>query len=93
MEGGANVISEAARIGTPVLASRVAGNLGMLGRGYPGTFPFGDERALAKLIERAARERAFYARLKRALRARRALFAPAAERRALAALLGELLPR
>jgi putative glycosyltransferase (TIGR04348 family) len=32
MEGGANVIAEAARIGTPVLASRVSGNVGMLGR-------------------------------------------------------------
>ena len=93
MEGGANVIAEAARIGTPVLASRIAGNLGMLGRGYPGYFPFGDERALAALIARAAREPAFYARLKRALRARRALFAPAAERRALAALVRELLPQ
>jgi glycosyltransferase involved in cell wall biosynthesis len=91
MEGGANVIAEAARIGTPVLASRIAGNLGMLGRAYPGYFPFGDERALATLIARAAREPADYARLKRALRARRRLFAPAAERRALAALLGELL--
>jgi putative glycosyltransferase (TIGR04348 family) len=91
MEGGANVISEAARIGTPVLASRVAGNIGMLGRGYPGYFPFGDERALARLIRRAARERAFYARLRQALRARWRLFSPAAERRALAALLAELL--
>jgi len=93
MEGGANVIAEAARIGTPVLASRIAGNLGMLGRGYPGCFGFGDERALARLIARAAREPAFYARLGRALRARRALFAPAAERRALAALVRELLPQ
>lgn len=92
MEGGANVIAEAARIGTPVLASRIAGNLGMLGRGYPGYFPFGDERALARLIARAAREPAFVARLRRALRARRALFAPAAERQAVAALLRELLP-
>ena len=83
MEGGANVIAEAARIGTPVLASRIAGNLGMLGRGYPGYFPFGDERALAKLIARAAREPAYVAHLKRALRARRPPFAPAAERRAI----------
>ena len=81
MEGGANVIAEAARIGTPVLASRIAGNLGMLGRGYPGTFPFGDERALARLIARAAGEPAYYARLKRALRARRPLFAPSARAR------------
>ena len=92
MEGGANVIAEAARIGTPVLASRIAGNLGMLGRTYPGYFPFGDERALARLIARAAREPGFYASLKRALRARRALFAPATERRAVAALMRELLP-
>jgi len=92
MEGGANVIAEAARIGTPVLASRIAGNLGMLGRAYPGYFRFGDERALARLIARAGREPAFYAGLKRALRARRALFAPAGERRAIAALLRELLP-
>ncbi len=91
MEGGANVIAEAARIGTPVLASRIAGNRGMLGRAYPGYFPFGDERALARLIARAGREPAFYSRLKRALRARRALFAPTAERHALTALLGELL--
>ena len=37
MEGGANVICEAARIGVPVLASRIPGNVGMLGRDYPGT--------------------------------------------------------
>jgi len=92
MEGGANVIAEAARIGTPVLASRIAGNLGMLGRAYPGYFPFGDEGALARLIARTARDPGFYAALKRGLRARRSLFAPAAERRALAALVRELVP-
>lgn len=89
MEGGANVIAEAARIGTPVLASRVDGNLGMLGRGYPGYFPLGDERALARLLQRAKDDAAFYRRLRRALHARRARFAPAAER---AALLGALAP-
>ena len=83
MEGGANVISEAARIGTPVLASRVSGNVGMLGRDYPGYFPLFDERRLAKLIERAATDPAFYRKLRRAVAARRALFAPAAESRAL----------
>ena len=50
MEGGANVICEAARIGTPVLASRVPGNVGMLGRGYPGYYRLFDERALGRLI-------------------------------------------
>ena len=87
MEGGANVISEAARIGTPVLASRMSGNLGMLGGGYPGYFPLGDERALGKLIEKAFAEKKFYERLMHALAARRPLFAPAAERRALHAAI------
>ncbi len=91
MEGGANVIAEAARIGTPVLASDVPGNIGMLGRGYPGYFSLGDERALARLMARAGREPEFYRRLRRALAARRALFAPAAERAALAAALRGLM--
>jgi putative glycosyltransferase (TIGR04348 family) len=92
MEGGANVISEAARIGTPVLASRVSGNVGMLGRPYPGYFPLFDDRRLAKLIERAAIDPVFYKKLRRAMAARRTLFAPAAEIRALrdALLMPEL---
>ena len=89
MEGGANVICEAARIGVPVLASRVSGNIGMLGRGYPGYFALSDERALAGLIARAAEDAAFYRRLKHAMRARRAFFAPSAERAALRGLIGE----
>lgn len=90
MEGGANVICEAARIGTPLLASRVSGNVGMLGKRYPGFYPLGDERALARLIERSIEEKNFYRRLKRALAARRRLFAPSAERRALGSILREL---
>jgi putative glycosyltransferase (TIGR04348 family) len=89
MEGGANVICEAARIGVPVLASRVSGNIGMLGRGYPGYFALFDDRALARLIDRAAGDARFYRKLKNAVRARRRLFAPAAERDALRRLLGE----
>ncbi len=93
MEGGANVIAEAARIGTPVLASRVSGNIGMLGRGYPGYFPVGDERALARLLARARRDAHYLRRLRRALAARRALFSPAAERAALIRALDGLLRR
>ena len=87
MEGGANVICEAARIGVPVLASRVPGNVGMLGRDYPGYFPLCDDKALARLFERCRNDRAFYARLKGALRRRRRLFAPASERAALRRVL------
>ncbi len=91
MEGGANVIAEAARIGTPVLASRVSGNVGMLGRDYPGYFALGDERALARLLWRAARDVAYLPLLRRALRKRRHQFAPAAERAALLRALAPLL--
>jgi putative glycosyltransferase (TIGR04348 family) len=93
MEGGANVIAEAARLGTPVLASKVPGNVGMLGARYPGYFPLHDESALARLIEKARDGRAFYQSLKRALRERRALFAPAAERNALLGVVREALRR
>ncbi len=90
MEGGANVICEAARIGVPVLASRVPGNVGMLGRGYPGYFPLFDDKALARLIERCRTDASFYKRLRGRLLQRRALFAPAEERTALKRLLRNL---
>jgi putative glycosyltransferase (TIGR04348 family) len=93
MEGGANVICEAARIGVPVLASRVPGNVGMLGRNYPGYFPLFDDRALARLIERCRTDAAFYRRLRDAVRRRRALFAPPSERAALRQLLRGLSVR
>jgi putative glycosyltransferase (TIGR04348 family) len=93
MEGGANVICEAAAAGVPVVASRVSGNVGMLGRGYPGYYRLADERALARQIRRAALDPAYYARLKRSTAARRPLFRPAAEREGLRRLLAELQPR
>jgi len=87
MEGGANVICEAARIGVPVLASRVPGNVGMLGRGYPGYFPLFDDKALARLIERCRTDASFYKRLRGMLLQRRGLFSPPQERMALQRLL------
>ncbi len=41
IEGGAHVVMEAVRSGTSVLASRIAGNLGMLGADYGGYFELG----------------------------------------------------
>ena len=87
MEGGANVICEAARIGVPVLASRVPGNVGMLGRDYPGYFPLFDDAGLARLIERCRTDASFYRKLRAAVARRRALFSPAAEKSALKRLL------
>ena len=90
MEGGANVICEAARIGVPVLASRVSGNVGMLGGEYPGYFALSNDKSLAGLLERAARDPKYYRRLKDAVLARRRLFAPSAECGAVRRLVREL---
>ena len=61
----------------------------MLGRSYPGYYPLADERALARLIRRASSEREFYRRLTTAIVKRRHLFAPAAERRGVLAVVRE----
>ncbi|MEO5702082.1 MAG: selenoneine biosynthesis selenosugar synthase SenB [Casimicrobiaceae bacterium] len=87
MEGGANVVVEAVTAGTPVLASRMSGNLGMLGEDYAGYFPVGDAAALARLVARCAEDPSFTARLGRQCAARAPLFAPAAERAALRAAI------
>jgi putative glycosyltransferase (TIGR04348 family) len=90
MEGGANVVCEAAAAGVPVIASRISGNVGMLGRGYPGYYRLGDELALARLIRRAATDPGYYARLKRLTASRRPLFLPSAEKAGLRALVADL---
>jgi len=93
MEGGANVIIEAVTSGVPVLASRIAGNVGMLGDDYAGYFAPGDAAALAALVDRSARDAGFVTRLRRQCAARARLFAPAAERAHLLDLVDNLLFR
>jgi putative glycosyltransferase (TIGR04348 family) len=90
MEGGANVIAESVMAGTPVVASRMSGNIGMLGANYPGYFEVGDASGLARCLARCLREPAYYRSLVQACRNRRARFAPAAERQAVRALFREL---
>jgi len=89
MEGGANVIVEAVTAGVPVLASRISGNIGMLGRDYEGYFPVGDDRTLAKLLEQASRSDRFLARLRAQCAKRAPLFTPARERREVVRLVTE----
>ena len=87
MEGGANVVCEAIRIGVPVLASHVSGNIGLLGDRYEGYFPVGDARALARLIAVVSKDRALYATLKKQIAKLRPLVAPQAEAKALLAAI------
>jgi hypothetical protein len=87
MEGGANVICEAVTASTPVLASHIPGNVGMLGRDYAGYFHAGDEQALAGLMHRAETDERFYHRLAIQCALRAPLFAPEREAAAVQALL------
>lgn len=90
MEGGANVVSEALAAGVPVIASRIPGNVGMLGAGYAGYFPAGNEQALAQLLRRAESDAAFYRRLRQQCLARKPLVSPRREKHGLKMLLAEL---
>ena len=79
MEGGANVICEALAADVPVLASYMPGNIGMLGEDYPGYFPVGDERLLARLLYLAENDPDYYAELANHARQRRGLMRPEQE--------------
>lgn len=89
MEGGANAISEALAASVPILASKVPGNTGMLGEDYPGYFPPGDEKALAKLLTKAETSVAFYAALQEKCAERSMLVTPERERSMLRAVIEE----
>lgn len=64
MEGGANAVSEAIAAGVPVIASRVPGNVGLLGENYPGYFESGETKELAKLLFQAETDAEFLTQLK-----------------------------
>ena len=91
MEGGAHVVLEAVQSGTPVLASRISGNVGMLGADYSGYFEVGDAAGLAALVKRCANEPAFLAQLQYQCAQRAELFQPAAEKRLVLNLISSAL--
>lgn len=93
MEGGANVICEALAAGVPVLASHMPGNIGMLGEDYPGYFPVGDERQLARLMAQAESDPDFYAALLSHARQRRELMRPEQEASRLRQVVAEFEQR
>ena len=89
-EGGPNVISEAVVAGKPVLATRVSGNIGLLGKSYEGYFEPGDTAGLAKLLLRCETDGKFYGRLCQQVAKLIPLFEPQRERQALAQLVSDL---
>lgn len=93
IEGGAHVVMEAICSGTPVLATRIAGNVGLLGPGYAGYIEPGDGEGLAALLERCRDTPAILDALREQCAARAPLFEPARERMRLTTLLHDLLER
>lgn len=95
MEGGAHVVLEAVCSGTPVLASKIDGNVGMLGEDYGGYFEFDDAQGLAQLLIRCQTEQThnagFYAHLTAQCATRASLFSPVNERAALIGLVYALV--
>jgi putative glycosyltransferase (TIGR04348 family) len=91
IEGGAHVVMEAVRAGTPVLASRIPGNVGLLGAGYAGCFEPGDAGQLAALLQRACDEPAMLAALRAQCELRAPLFDTAREQATLRTTLASLM--
>lgn len=92
-EGGANVISEALAAGVPIIASKIAGNVGLLGADYPGYFELGNERELANLLYRAETDATFLSLLQDACAPLALKFTVESESAAWQSILSELMPR
>ena len=80
-------MSEAIVASVPILASRVAGNVGILGKDYPGLFTTGNSQQLAQLMRRAECDARFFAELKSRTKELAPLFDPAKEKSAWADLI------
>ncbi|HZE72685.1 MAG TPA: selenoneine biosynthesis selenosugar synthase SenB [Pyrinomonadaceae bacterium] len=93
MEGGANVLSEAIASSVPILASRIDGNVGILGADYPGYFDFGNTTQLARLLTRAETSPGYLAELKAWSEGLAVLADPAREEQAWSDLFSELFGR
>ena len=89
-EGGANVLSEALALNTPIIATRINGVEGLLGAKYPGYFPAGETKALADLLVRIENDTKFYRKLQGACRKKARLVEPAREIQAWSDLLNSI---
>lgn len=90
LEGGANAVTEAIAQGVPVVGTRIDGNLGLLGRDYPGLVDLGDAPALADLLDKIEHDPPMLADLHARIEARRHITDPATERAAWAEVLAHL---
>ncbi|MEM8844993.1 MAG: selenoneine biosynthesis selenosugar synthase SenB [Pseudomonadota bacterium] len=74
MEGGANIISEALAVELPVIASKIEGTVGLLGKNYPGYFETENTTDLLKYLIKVENDTTYLNKLKQACLERRYLF-------------------
>lgn len=91
LEGGANVVIEALRSQVPVLASRIDGNVGLLGPDHAGYFEAGDAAALAEQMRRVAHDPRYAGQLRAQSVKLSPRYAPARECAAVRHWVAELL--
>jgi glycosyltransferase involved in cell wall biosynthesis len=87
LEGGANAVLEAMTMGVPVLASKIEGNVGLLGNDYPGYF---EEGRMAKALQAIMDQRVDLDEWNRLLADRLRLFSRERESKSWLELLTEL---
>jgi putative glycosyltransferase (TIGR04348 family) len=92
-EGAPGVVVEATALGTPVVATRIDGVVGVLGAEHPGLFAAGDAAALAATLRRAETDPRFLSALSLAGARRARLSTPTRERAAWRSLLAEFSGR
>ena len=90
MEGGASAIAEAVVCGIPVLCTRIPGNIGMLGAGYPGFFSPREHAELREKLRMAENEPRFLELLRQKIDELRPRFSPDTERAAWSDLVASL---
>jgi glycosyltransferase involved in cell wall biosynthesis len=74
VEGGANSVGESIVLGVPVLASKIEGNVGMLGEDYGGYFGVDSKEELADLMRRVLHDEDFLETLLKQVKARGEFF-------------------
>jgi putative glycosyltransferase (TIGR04348 family) len=93
MEGSSNVLSEALASSVPVVASKIPGLIGTLGKNFPGYFPVGNTRRLTDLLRKSESDKKFYRRLKGHCARLSYLVRPKRELESWRSLLHEISPK
>ena len=81
-EGAPSLISEAVVNGVPILTSKIASTIGLLGANYPGFFRYEDTQGLCRLMQKCETDPQFLRQLKRHLRSIKKRFDPKVEQNA-----------